>query len=440
MSRRIDIELTSHTAGVWTWRAAGAKLPKGSVAESSVPEGATVGEVLRAEIESGLTGIEIVALAKPAAKDDAPPANRIEVIGVPRRAPDVMVSLAPGSSRRRDGFGRSDHRDTRSGRGGPARREPGTGRPDRTGSRDARGAVDESRREPGAPSGSRGDRRPSEHRSRNGTGRSVPSGGSRNEREPRPAVSTVHRNALLATFGPEQLPVAEQLLRGGIPAVRQAVAEQRRAGPVDAANADRLLAIAEELLPAVNLASWKDRAAASLSAGKELRLRDLRAVVAASRTVTLDDEGREMARALRESLDHRVAALRQEWVRRVTTAIEEGRMADALRIANRPPEPATRLPAELAVRLAEAAGTAMSADLPANEWLALLDAVLECPVRRMVKPSGIPASPDAQQAARHAAGLVPELAKLLGLRIPPPPPRRVLRFSPAGDGGSVAAL
>lgn len=147
-----------------------------------------------------------------------------------------------------------------------------------------------------------------------------------------------------------------------------------------------------------------------------------------------------MARSLRESLDHRVTALRQEWAGRVTAAIDGGRMAEALRIANRPPEPATRLPSELAVRLAGSAGAAMSADLPPDEWLALLDAVLESPVRRMVKPTGIPSAPEVQQAARHAAGLVPELAKLLGLRIPPPPPRRVLRFSPAADGGSVAAL
>ena len=52
------------------------------------------------------------------------------------------------------------------------------------------------------------------------------------------------------------------------------------------------MAIAEQLLPLVNLASWKDRATTAQPAGKELRLRELRAVVAASRTVTLDDEGR----------------------------------------------------------------------------------------------------------------------------------------------------
>jgi hypothetical protein len=56
-------------------------------------------------------------------------------------------------------------------------------------------------------------------------------------------------------------------------------------------------------------------------------------------------------------------------------------------------------------------------------------------VRRTVKPAGIPADEVARQAARHAAGSVPALAKLLGLRIPPPPPRRLVtehRLSSAG--------
>ena len=62
----------------------------------------------------------------------------------------------------------------------------------------------------------------------------------------------------------------------------------------------------------------------------------------------------------------------------------------------------------------------------------LLDTVVASPVRRTVKPVGIPDDEVAQQAARHASGSVPALAKLLGLRIPPPPPPRVVerRFSP----------
>jgi hypothetical protein len=421
MSRRIDIELTSRGPdGTFTWRAAGAKQPKGSLASTAVPDGASVGDVLRAEVESGLEGLEIVALSTKEAKT-AKTTNRIEVIGAPQRGPDVSVALARP---RRGDDGRPRRDAGRPGR--PGRRDDG--RP----ARDDRPARDSRPAREGGPVDDRGDagpRRPTGPRHPTGSG-GPPAAG---RRERKPTQSTTHRNALLAALGPEQLPVAEQLLRGGMPAVRQAVAEEKT-------NGDAIMAIAEQLLPAVNLAAWKDRATTAQGAGKELRLRDLRAVVAASRGLTLDDEGRTMAKALQDALNQRVTALRDDWVARMTTALDEGRVLDAVRTTSRPPEPATRLPAELAVRVSEAAGASMTAD--AAGWLPLLDAVVDSPVRRTVKPTGIPDTPEAQEAARRAAGSVPELAKLLGLRIPPPPPRRSRRppLMAAGGGGPAASL
>ena len=102
MSRRIDIELTSQTTeGSWTWRAAGARQPKGTVEASLVPAGEKVGAILQADVEVGLEGIEIVSLsvAKPQRSPERTE-GRIEVKGTPKRAPDVSVVLAPGSSRR----------------------------------------------------------------------------------------------------------------------------------------------------------------------------------------------------------------------------------------------------------------------------------------------------------------------------------------------------
>jgi hypothetical protein len=113
--------------------------------------------------------------------------------------------------------------------------------------------------------------------------------------DPVAPTSTVHRNAMLAALRPEQIPVAEQLLRGGLPAVRQAIDAQNataKASGRPAASTDALLAMADELLPVVKLADWKDRATAAQAAGKDFRLRELRTVVAASRTVILDEEGR----------------------------------------------------------------------------------------------------------------------------------------------------
>ncbi len=423
MSRRIDIELTSKSSdGSWTWRAAGARQPKGVLDAALVPDGDGVGSVLRADVETGLEGIEVLSLSPIKAKAPKEAADgRIEVVGTPRRAPDVSVILAPGSakrSRRRDGDDGEDRKDRKS-----SRRSEGTG-----GERPSGGG-----RGAGGGGGAAGPRRP-------GGRRPTERGEGRAARGERPVVptSTVHRNAMLATLRPEQIPVAEQLLRGGIPAVRQAIDAQNAAAKTSGkppASSDALMAMAEELLPVVKLAEWKDRASVAQTAGKDYRLRELRAVVAASRTVILDDEGRALAKSLQESLDTRVTALRDEWLARIQNGIKEGRVLQALEASIRPPEPGTRCPADLAVQLAQAASEAMTADLAPEEWMRLLDTVVASPVRRTVKPAGIPDDEVAKQAARHAAGMVPALAKLLGLRIPPPPPRRVVterRLSPAG--------
>ena len=418
MSRRIDIELTSQTGdGSWTWRAAGARQPKGIVDGSLVPPGEAVGAVLRADVDVGLEGIEILSLtATKPARSPEKTEGRIEVRGTPKRAPDVSVILAPGSGKRRRDDG-GERRDREGGRRRDAASERAGGSSDERADR---------------PRGATGPRRPGGRRPADGEGRP-----SRGERPVMP-TSTVYRNAMLAALRPEQIPVAEQLLRGGLQAVRQAIETQNNAAKAarkPPVAGEALLAMAEELLPTVRLAEWKDRASVAQTAGKDYRLRELRAVVTASRTVNLDDEARDMAKALHESLDQRTTALREEWLARITNALNDGRVFQAVEASIRPPEPGTRVPAELAVRLASAAGEAMTAELAPEEWMRLLDAVVASPVRRTVKPAGIPDDEVARQAARHAAGSVPALAKLLGLRIPPPPPRRVnteRRFSPTG--------
>ena len=405
MSRRIEIQLTSRKSDeTWTWRAAGAREPKGVVASSLVPEGVKEGDVLRAEVDTTIDGIEVLSMTATTAVAQKPAkVEVIEVIGSGRNEAGVSWSLAPKSK----GRGRGDRgergdrgdRGDRGGRGGP-----GGGRP----------------RGEGGPGGGRGGR-PGERRSEVGRD------GVRGGRPQGPPQSTEHRNAMLAALSPEQLPVAEQLLRGGIPAVRQAIDEQnaqaRSAGQPQIAP-EGVLTLAEGLLPLTTLAAWKDRAAGVLSGGKEIRLRDLRTVVTASRSVSLDEEGKAMAKTLRETLTNRTQALNDEWIGRITTALDEDRVADALRLSARAPEPAARVTAEVATRLSDAAGAGLTAETDPRAWMILLDAVCESPVRRTVKPQGIPAETDTESAARNAAGLVPALAKLLGLRIPPPPPRR----------------
>jgi hypothetical protein len=440
MTRRIDIELTSsRDDGTWTWRAPGARQPRGSLEGTILPDGVKVGDILRADAEFDLDGIVVTSVLAP--KDDprTEKVARIEIIGSGRdSAPGgVSVVLVPGG-RRRDEDGRGDRpRRASAGRGAPQRRNgaagasPGEGRDTSRPARPPREGRPPREARPTRPDravpGERPDRPERTGRAASGSRSARPD---RSERPRRLQTVSTYRNAALAELRPEQLPVAEQLVRGGIPAVRNAIEEQNaraRAEGRAEVSPDPLLTMAEELLPRMTLAGWKDRAVAARNAGKDAPLREVRSVVASASTVSLDDEGREMMTTLRDALQTRVTALRDGWLARIVTALDAGRVADALRVSARPPEPAARVPADMAVRLAEAASSAMSADVAQDEWKALLDAVIDSPVRRTVKPAGLPdpAGEELRSSVRRAAGQVPELARLLGLPIPPPPgPRR----------------
>jgi len=439
MGHRIEVELTSQSdETTWTWRAAGAKLPRGTVSAELVPSGTAVGTVLRAEVETTLDGTTVTALLAPKGKSEPKPVERIEILGTPQKGPDVNVVLAGKGKRRRDDYG-DDGRDG-------SRRPSGRG-PRTEGDRGARPGGDRGPRTPRGDGAAR-EGAPSRAGAPGGARRSGPArpggreSGGRERGDRRPATSTVFRNAALADLRPEQIPVAEQLIKGGIPSVRQAIQEQntraRAEGRPEVTEAP-LMAMAEELRPIINLATWKDRASVARNSGKDTPLRELRSIVASASTVTLDEEGAEMLASLKSSLTERVTALRERWVERITTSLDEGRVVDAVRASIRAPEPSARLSAELAVRLADAAGQAMSADATPEAWLALLEVVVECPVRRTVKPAGIPAGADEAllAEARKAAGHVPELARLLGIPIPPPPgPRRPVAARPAGRRAS----
>ena len=188
----------------------------------------------------------MTALLAPKGKSEPRPVERIEILGTPQRGPDVNVVLASKSKRRRD-EGSDGPRD-----GYPP--APLVRARIATVAAMARSAdaADGARRErsdaagPGGPGTDGGSRR------RTGPARpgGRESGGRDNPR--RLAPSTTYRNAALATLKPEQLPVAEQLLRGGIPSVRQAIEEQNtraRAESRPEVTPGPLLAMAEQLLP-----------------------------------------------------------------------------------------------------------------------------------------------------------------------------------------------
>ena len=395
MSRRIEIEITSMNGEVATWRAAGAKLPKGSLAATLLPSGTAVGTQFRADVEQNMEGVEVTAILplKTASPLDLR-GERIEIVAKAPTGPDIQVTYAPkGGKARRDGDNPRPRRDDKGPRG------PRTG---------GEGSEKGSRGPARGPRAG-GDRR-----------------GARPERPAGPPVSTVHRNAFLATLTPEQLPVAEQLLRGGLPAVREAVAEQNKAATAQGrptVNADAIDRIATDLLGKTNLALWKDRAAGAQSAGKELRLRDLRPVVTAAKTVNLDDDARAMLKDLQTQLNSRVEALSIEWLAKIAKAIESKDTLEALTLAARPPEFRMQVASESATAIAQLASESLTESTAPAEWIALVQAAVASPMHRTIKPVGIPADEACRAEAIKVAGSIPELAKLMGMKVPPPPPR-----------------
>ena len=455
MSRRIEIEITSLNGDVATWRAAGAKLPKGVLNSSLVPGGPVVGNVYRADVEQYMEGIEILSVTAPKSASPLDPRHeRLELIPTVKSGPDVVVTYAPkgrggarrdgadtrregGPSRREGGPGRRDsgpgRRESGPGRreGTPGRREGASPRAEGAEARDGSVRPERAKRAPRISADRDGAKPDSGDRAARAPRTDRPARGARPPRPERPAgpaqppMTTTHRNALLATLSPEQLPVAEQLLRGGMPSVRSAVAEQNKNATaqgrptIEATTIER---IAEDLLGKTNLALWKDRAAGAIGAGRELRLRDLRAVVTSAKTVSLDDEARAQLKELQVSLTARLEHLRTQWTAKLESAIESKNVKEALSLVARPPDMSTRVSAEMASKVVAITSEALRADTDPTLWKEIVALTVDTSIRRNVKPVGIPSDETCKAVAIHNAGAIPELAKLLGMKVPPPPP------------------
>ena len=108
MSRRIEVELTSRRDdGTWTWRAAGAKEPKGVVEAALLHEGARTGDVVRVVANVELDGISVTSVLPP--KDKKPTSSgRLEVLGPP--PPSRATPGAAGASARVRGLDASGPR------------------------------------------------------------------------------------------------------------------------------------------------------------------------------------------------------------------------------------------------------------------------------------------------------------------------------------------
>ena len=441
VARRLDIELTSsRDDGTWTWRAAGAKQPKGVLDGSLVPSGVGVGDVVKVEAEAYLEGLEITTVFPPKGARKEP--EKLELLGSGRDEPLVTQVLAPKGR----GRGRGGDRDGRDGDRGRGRGRDG-GRGGRDG---GRGGRDGGRG--GAPDGGRG--RDSRGERGRGERRDRPQAPAR-PKAPRLRPGRTHRQAALRALPELQHPLAEEVLKGGVPGVRQAVDrmnDKAAAEGMPKIKGAPLVALAEKLAPRLKAAEWRDRAEAALAGITEIDIKDIRSVVVAADTGARDEESRALADQLREGLTARVDAEHRKWLDELAENIQEGRTVRALRHSSRPPKAGAPLPVDMAERLAAAASASLTDDITQDRWATVLDAVAFSPVKGQVVPAGVPASPNDQllAAVRKHAGKVPAIAALFGVEppaarkkgprpTPPPPPAPVSTAPPAPAPAAAAA-
>ena len=475
VTRRLDIELTSRRDdGSWTWRAAGARRPKGDMNGTLVPATASVGDILRVEADAHLDGLDIVAVFEP--KPERPEPDRLELLG---REVGALVTtrLASKKGRRRlesdtsgDGEGddrpgrkrRSDKpRRARGDEGGPdgdrrTRDGKGDRRKDRDGGKD-RDDRDGRRRD--------GDGRGDRDRRRDGDGRKDRDGGKSRDRKsasdrdrprrrdrperdradrpapPRPKrlkPKRIHRRAALDALPADQRPLAEEVLRGGVPGVRRAIGrmnEKARAEGLPPIKADPLIALAERMAPRLKAAEWRDRADAAWAGIDEIDLRDIRSVIGAADRAARTEETRALAENLRTGLAARVEAEHRQWLDELAATMADGRTVRALRLSSRPPKAGSPLPLDMAERLARSASESLGPEESQARWAAVVDAVAFSPVRTQVSPTGVPERPGEPllAAIRKVADRVPQIAGLFGIEPEPPARRRSPRKPPSSD-------
>jgi len=422
MTRRIDIELTSDRGdGTWTWRSAGAKQPKGTLDASTLFDGAAVGDVCRADADFAMDGIFIEAVLPPKGRSGRAAEEQILLTG---GTFEGGVTTTWKDRKGRDG-------DRKGGRGGERGRGKGRGPGDRGGRERGRkrdgDSRDGGRREGSDTDEKRGQRRDGDDRGRGRRDDRKRDG--RNERGPRPddrprpkklRPGRVHRSAWIETLAEEHKVVAETLSRGGIQAVRKEIDTQNEKAKSDGTSpidGSPLIALAEDLLPHLRRAEWRDRADAALGDIGEIDLKDLRSVVVAADDAAKDEENLEVAEKLRTGLRERVEAAQTEWVAEIASTLSDGRVVRALRLSSRPPKAGALMPGDLLQRLTETANEAVKGDVTQQRLATLLDAVSRSVVRPNFVLETVPEKPTDEliDTVKKVAAQLPDVAAKFGV-------------------------
>jgi hypothetical protein len=226
-----------------------------------------------------------------------------------------------------------------------------------------------------------------------------------------------------------------------VPAVRAAIEEQNRlavAAGKEKVPAEGLLQIAEQLLPRLRVAEWRDKAISAESIIHDIDLRDLRSiVVTADQLVAIDEETRALVAKMKQGLVIRQETETKNWLDDVAAATSVGRVVRALRLSSQPPKAGVPFPAPLAAQIVAATVAGLTTDAPSERWIALLEAAAFSPVHAKVLPAAVPTviSEDLTKTVTRLGPLMPQIAALFGIAVDPKArPPRPLQV-PRGDKG-----
>ena len=426
MSRRIEIELTSKRPdGTWTWRAAGAREPRGEVVDSVVPAGSSVNDVMRADVETDLDGSRVLSITPPKAKNVR--TGLLEILPSTRAFEPVTQQLAKKGSR-----------------GGDDRKGPRRERKDGDKPRGERKDGDKPRGERKEGDRARGDRKEGAEGRTDRPRRQffdAPPELPQRPKAKRIRPLRVNVDAVLAELPEAHRTIAETVLNGGVPAVRAAIEEQNRIA-VEAGKekvpAEGLLQIAEQLLPRLRVAEWRDKAISAESIIHDIDLRDLRSiVVTADQLVAIDEDTRALVAKMRQGLVIRQETETKNWLDDVAAATSVGRVVRALRLSSQPPKAGVPFPAPLAAQIVAATVAGLTTDAPSERWIALLEAAAFSPIHAKVLPAAVPTviSEDLTKTVTRLGPLMPQIAALFGIAVDPKArPPRPLQV-PRGDKG-----
>ena len=388
---KIDVEITSQREnGDWTWRAVGAREPKGTVEASLLPGDLVVGAKFSVETEHFLDGIVVTKVFDQ--KQATEKGETLEILGSGKQTDLVTTQLAK-SKKGGKSLKRSPSSNSRSNERNKSNKS------------NKSNESNKSFVKKDTPSSST-KRKPRNEKKKNN---------SQFPKSKRLKAKKHHRNEAVKNLPDDLKRVAEILLQKGIPGLRDSISAQneiaKKAGEPEIPE-NLLLKLAERVYPDLRTAEWLDRADGALRGIKTVDLRDIRSVIVASENVQKNDEVRSLAEKLKEGFNKRVDTDQKNWLKEVISTLKEGRVVRALRLSSRPPKAGFPLPEDLLNSLTEATNEALSADVTQSRWGTIAEAAAFSPVHDRVIPVGVPKNPNDEllKIIRRISSKAPSIA------------------------------